>query len=238
MRKLIAAVLLSSAICGCGQTSPPSVPPQRAPERGEVQPQVTTEYAFVQEYVRVLGRIESIRRTAQGDGLDMAGCVRNMERFRIELDGDARVFAGMRLAREDDETRELLAGLLARDASSHALFGDACSQILRGPRPGVDLGNISAQMPRVTALIEAIENSLYEMSGQVFMTMLDRQRANSAGNVDRLVITGEERQSLLRMLDEEFDADTSNQNPDWVIRSAEDLKAELSRSEWKSADEP
>jgi hypothetical protein len=93
-------------------------------------------------------------------------------------------------------------------------------------------------MPRITALIEAIENSLYEMSTQVFMTMLDRQRVNSDGHVDRLVITNEERQSLLRMLDDEFGAVPPSQNRDWAILSADALKTELSRAAWKSSDDP
>ena len=116
---------------------------------------------------------------------------------------------------------------------------EICSTFLAAhgdPRPGVDYGQLSAEVPKLNAFLESADDKLAKAMALTVGGLLD-MRPNSKRSPDHLLITKEQRSRLLYSLNAEFGQKLDEKNQGSIVGVAFLLKKFLSDG-WKSADEP
>jgi hypothetical protein len=78
----------------------------------------------------------------------------------------------------------------------HQTMIDISSAFLAGPKPGVDYGKMATEMPKIRAVPESIDQTLFKVLRMVFATLID-QKPDSQNHLGRLVITKSERDELV-----------------------------------------
>jgi len=114
---------------------------------------------------------------------------------------------------------------------------DTASTLIAGPKPGVDYGQLAADMPKISASIEFIDESLFNAVPLVF-AMLIRPTPDKDNHMSRLVITTAERARLVSDLDAAFGGKMDAKDQNYGVSSASVLKSFLTQSGYKCTDEP
>src|ERR1700744_4288377 len=98
-------------------------------------------YEFVTIYIRTLSNLETVRDNAEKDmrveanSERLAGCVRNMESFRLELTGDISAMRAVHLTGQGNGVPQQFADFFEIKRSLYQRMGDYCAQMLAGPKP-------------------------------------------------------------------------------------------------------
>jgi hypothetical protein len=110
------------------------------------------------------------------------------------------------------------------------------SAFVGGPKPNVDYQEIAAEMPKVRAQLDYIDQTLFQSSPLVFGTLID-MKANSKNQADHLIITQAERQGLIDTINTEFGPAIDQKEQDYTVSGAAVIKAYLLK-DFKSSDDP
>lgn len=92
-------------------------------------------------------------------------------------------------------------------------------------------------MPKITANIEYLDHSLFELCPPVFAALID-QRPDKENHLSHLVISKAERDALVRELDLSFGKKMDQDNQNWGVSAASVLKNYLTKKDYKFADDP
>jgi hypothetical protein len=106
--------------------------------------------------------------------------------------------------------------------------------MVAGPKPGVDYGKIVANAPKITAAIEEIDKSLFQMTAMVFMSLID-MKADCQNRANHLLINKAQRDDLVQQIDDAFGANLDIDKR-YVVSSAWLMKKKF--QEFKCSDEP
>src|SRR5579872_5726420 len=140
-------------------------------------------YNFVSEYVRELAALEAIRDSAEKDlalsesdpSARMADCIRNGQRYQLELSSDISQLKQVKLGEPVDDLPSLIVRFYQQKLAQYRQMTDACSTIIAGPKPGVDYGKLAADMPKITANIDYLDQSLFKLCPLVFAALIDQR---------------------------------------------------------------
>lgn len=234
MRNLALAVIAASLLVSQVQ-SKKAVAKAKIPE--------TSHLVFVTEYIRELSAYEEIRSAAQEelkqdttDNDTLSTNVHSSTLFQLELGSEVRMLRGMHLNPPFDY---LIPGITKFDEQKIVLWrrlSDICSMLLEGPRPGVDYGKFLAEVPKVRANLDYIDQSLFEATPGVFATLIDL-KPDSKGHTSHLIITKSERQKLISDLNTDFGSKLDQKNQDYTVSAASVLRSYLLK-DFKCSDEP
>jgi hypothetical protein len=201
--------------------------------------------ALAQEFVReleVLYRLQETAKTelAEDDSpngklmtgirvgsrtvLEMADSINRLKMIS-NLDPKWAQFRDM--LKELDEDRILTVGELTRGAK----------MILAGPEPGVNYGKLAARAPELTAQIENTDKSFFTMAQAMFFALVDETRVGADGNVHHLLLTKNDRTSMVQLIDEVFGPTLEDKKASSIVSSAWAMKYGLTRPNYKAADE-
>jgi hypothetical protein len=110
--------------------------------------------------------------------------------------------------------------------------------LLSGPQPGANYGAMVARAPELTAHMEDIDKSIFEMSKAMFFALVDEGRQEVDGNLHHLLLTKTERTSMVQSIEKSFGPTLEDNNASHIVSAAWAIKYGLTRPHYRSADEP
>jgi hypothetical protein len=110
--------------------------------------------------------------------------------------------------------------------------------IMAGPEPGVNYGKLTARMPELTAGVEEIDKSIFDIAKAMFFALVDDARVGTDGNLHHLILTKKDRTSMVQLIDKIFGPATlEDKNSSHIVGAAWVIKYGLTRPHYKAADE-
>jgi hypothetical protein len=216
------------------------------PARATAQPAKpeTPHLEFVTEYIRELAAVEQIREAGEAennqdkkdDKLPFSGAVHISTLFELELGSQVKMLKGMRLKEPFDFLIPSITAFYERKIVLWQRMGEISSAFIGGPKDGVDYGKLAAEMPKIRAELDFIDQSLFEATPGVFATLIDT-KADSKGHANHLIITKEEKAGLISKLNDSFGAKLDQKDQNYTVSAASVLKGYLNK-DFKCSDEP
>jgi len=152
------------------------------------------------------------------------------------------------------EMRAMIAGFEQLEVSDHAkpfvrgladfyqqkielndALKEIASQMLGGPKPGVDYGKLMASSAEITATMDQIDEQIFKLANAFFAVMID-MRPDKEGHVSHLKITRAQRKELLGLIESRFGASLKDKARNWTVSGAWLMRANLQK-EFKTSDE-
>jgi len=212
-----------------------------------VAPQVkeTPPFEVAQEYVRELCEIWAVQQQADQEMVEdkaaedpaskaVMTTIRNANRVKLALKTNISMLKGMKIKRPGHEKT---LGLLISFYQAKIDLNDQLIQIATAfivPKKGVDYGKLAAQVPEITAKLEDVDKTLFQMSVLVFMSFID-MKEDSQNRANHLLITKEQRDRLVWDIDNGFRT-SLEKDKRYVVSSALLIKTKF--LEFKCSDEP
>lgn len=202
----------------------------------------TSKVAFVSEYISGLAALESIREAGEREfkqasgGAVFTSAIHTSTLMQLELGTRIRALSAMHLNAPFDFVIPSIAAFYEQKVALHQRLIDIASTFVGGPRDGVDVGKLAAEMPQVRARLDYVDDSLFKATPAVFLVLVD-QKPDSKNHTSHLVITKAERAELMETLTRLFGTKLDQKGQNYGISSASFLRDAL-RKEFKCADEP
>ena len=115
-------------------------------------------------------------------------------------------------------------------------ISDISSVFLAAPKPNVDYGKMAAQLPKIRAELENIDQTLFNsMSPLIFSTLIDL-KPDSQNHASHLIITKAERAKLIDELNGRFGSKLDAKDQNARVSAAKVLKGFL--IDHKCSDDP
>lgn len=206
----------------------------------------TPHYDVVAEYIRSLGAIHNIQKTAeiefqednQNDnpaiGKLMSG-IRSGTRFKLEYNDSIAALKEMKLDKPFETLLSTTIGLYKQKIDLHNELIKIVKAFLGEPKPGVDYSKMTARMPEITATLEYIDETIFKMMPLVFALLID-EKPDNEGHMSHLNISKEQKQKLIDNINGSFGESLDNEKKNWTVSSAALLKAYLLK-DYKCTDE-
>jgi hypothetical protein len=203
----------------------------------------TPHLVFVTEYIRELAAIENIRVLAEQEQKQSkeSEAVANGTHFstlmQLELRTQIRILKGMHLNGDPfDQLIPSLTESYEREIELHQKMIDIESEFIGGEKPGVDYGKLAAELPKIRAEMEYIEQAVFQATPAIFYTLVD-PRPDGKNHVSHLVITKAERDKLVNDLATDFGSKLDKKDQNYEVSAAQVLMTGLSAN-YKCSDEP
>jgi hypothetical protein len=203
---------------------------------------VSQRLEFVSAYLRSLSGAEEIRvqgvaeLSNESPEGNFSSCIHSTQLQMHEMADAANLAATFKFGGDSKDTPSLLVKYFATKGEMYNSLGNMCETMLEGPKPGVDYGKIAAAMPKLRADMEYCDKNLLPMTVLVFNVLI-RETPDRQGHMSRLIITRQQRDQLVRQINEGFKG-LNAKNANYVVSSAAILKDYLTRKGYKYADEP
>jgi hypothetical protein len=242
LARLLAVSAVAFAIQFSSCLAQTNVKPPRANTQ-LVKPE-TPHLEFVTEYIRELAAVERIRAEGEAENnqdkqdgkLPFAGAVHSSTLFELELRSQIKMLKGMRLKEPFDFLIPSITAFYEDKIVLWQRMGEISSAFIGGPKDGVDYSELAAEMPKIRAKLEYIDRTLFEATPTVFATLID-MKEDSKGHANHLIITKEEKATLISKLDDYFGAKLDQKDQNLTVSAASVLKAYLNK-DFKCSDEP
>jgi hypothetical protein len=206
----------------------------------------TPHLAFVSEYIRELSAYQEIREKGEQENAEaqkssnssdiFMSLIHNSTLFQLELQTDIAQLKSMRLNDPFNFLIPSITNFYGQKIKLWQRMSDLGTAFIGGPQPGVDYAQLGAEMPKIRADLDYIDQALFEAVPGIFATLIDA-KADSQGHTSHLIITKAERQDLIEKLDTDFGSKLDEKNQNYGVTAASVLKAYLLK-DFKSADEP
>lgn len=204
----------------------------------------TPHLEFVTEYIRELAEVERIRAAGEAennqdkrdDKLPFASGIHTSTLFELELGSQVRMLKGMRLNAPFDFLIPNITAFYERKIVLWRRMREISSAFIGGPKDGVDYSKLAAEVPQIRGELEFIDKSLFEAAQGVFATLIDIKE-DSKGHASHLIITKEQKATLISKLDDSFGAKMDQKDQNYTVSAASVLKAYLNK-DFKCSDEP
>jgi hypothetical protein len=109
--------------------------------------------------------------------------------------------------------------------------------MLSGPAPGVNYGEMTARAPELTAQVEQIDKSMFQMSQALFLALVDDGRVDADGNLHHLILNKKDRAGMVHTIDIAFGRSLDdNKNSTSIVSAAWAIKYGLTRPIYKAAE--
>lgn len=209
----------------------------------------TPHYDVVNEYIRSLGTIRNLQKVARKDiEVDtkaddpvtarlMSG-IRNSTRVKLELNYSIQILKGMKLNKPFDTLLPTTIEFYKNKIELYDELIKIATNLLSGPKPGVDYGKMAAIMPHITAQVEYIDESIFQLMPLVFALLID-MKPDSEGHMGHLNISTAQKQKLIDSINGYFGESLHAKDKHWTVSSAAVLRAYLLKDykctdEWKN----
>jgi hypothetical protein len=203
----------------------------------------TSHLQFVQEYIRELGEMERLRAAAQVEmkqtdtNVRIASGIHYSTRVQLALKADIAILSGMHLDPPIYEnTIQQLATLYGEKIDVNERMIQNETTFLSGPQPGVDYGALGAEMPKLRAQLESIDETFMTVGVLAFAMLID-VKEDKEGHTSHLIITRAERQQLLEQLHSAFGAKLQLKEPGYIVGAAGVVSDGLHKG-FKCSDDP
>jgi len=203
----------------------------------------TSHLAFVTEYIRELSANENTRADAERElnasnssRGKLSSSIHAHTLIQLELQSQIYKLKSMHLDPPFDHLIPTIITLYERKMDLFQTIIDISSTMLAGPRPGVDYGKLAAEVPKIRALLDHNDHTLFLSTPLIFATLID-QKPDSKNHLSHLIITKKEREKLIDDLTAAFGKKLEQKNQKYAVSSASVLKAYLSKG-YKCSDEP
>ena len=138
-----------------------------APLRGSAENVQTDPFLFVQQYIRDIGATERLRAQAAKELADaganpLAAMIHSGTRMSIELRSEALELNNMRLPPPTENVPAQFAQLLEQKAELDEAMVDIAEKMMSGPQPGVDYGKLAARAPKLRAIQDGTDETLFK----------------------------------------------------------------------------
>jgi hypothetical protein len=235
---VVACAIQSSLFC-FAQTN---TKPARATAR-PVKPE-TPHLEFVTEYIRELAAVERIRAEGEAESnqdtkdgkLPFSSAVHTCTLFELELGSRVEMLNGMRLNAPFDFLVPSIADLYEQKIALWRRMREITGSFIGSPKEGVDYDKLAAEVPQIRAKLDFIDQTLFQATPGVFGTLID-MKADSKGHTSHLIITKEQKTTLISKLDDSFGAKLDEKGQNYTVSAASVLKAYLNK-DFKCSDEP
>jgi hypothetical protein len=187
------------------------------------------------ERIRAEGEKENDQDT-KDDKLPFFGAVHTCTLFELELSSQVTMLKSMRLNAPVDDLIPIITGFYERKILLWRRMREIAGAFIGAPKPGIDYDKLAAEMPQIRAQLEFIDQSLFQVTPMVFMTLID-MKPDSKGHASHLIITKEEKEQLLSKIDTSFGEKLEKKDQNYIVSSAKVLKDYLNK-DFKCADEP
>lgn len=202
----------------------------------------TSPFQLVQTFIRHIGAFEEDRTQAMkdmaADKTDFASCVRNNTTFQMDLRSAISFYRSARLSKNNlvADFPPMVADVLEQKIKIIDNLTRACQSFMV-PDPKVDYNELARNAPKLTAMSEYTDKTLFPASAGIFASLIS-QRPDSKNHLSHLVITRAQRDELLSDLTSHFGEKLTmagGQIP-YLIAIAQLYRDKL--NEYKCADEP
>ena len=113
---------------------------------------------------------------------------------------------------------------------------DLADKMMSGPQPGVDYGKLAATAPKLRAMLEDTDETLFKATPLVFATLIS-EIPDAKRHANRLVISKAVRIKLIHDLELEFGDLLQSKNQNYIVAAASVLLGYLQDNGFKCADE-
>jgi len=206
----------------------------------------TPHYDVVVEYIRSLGAIHNIQKTAdiefqednQSDNPAIAKImsgIRSSTRIKLELNTSIAALQRINLKKPFETLLPTTIELYKQKINLHNEMVKISKTFIDGPKPGVDYSKMTARMPEITASVEYIDETIFQMIPLVFALLID-EKPDSEGHMSHLNIAKAQRQKLIDNINGWFGESLDKEKKNWTVSSAALLKSYLLK-DYKCTDE-
>jgi len=201
----------------------------------------TPPFLFVSTYVQHLAvneriRLQNEREFAVKGSDPLENAIRGSTRSIMQLRAQIGMLGSFHLSSEHSPIQNII-DFDERKIELLQRISDTASTMIAGPKPGVDYGQLAAEMPKISASIEFVDESLFKVTPLVF-AMLIRPTPDKDNHMSRLVITTDEKARLVHDLDAAFGKKMDAEDQNYVVSSASVLKFYLTKKGYQCTDEP
>jgi len=207
--------------------------------------QKTARIALVQEFVRELEVLYRLQETAKKEFTEdsstsgkLMTSIRVGTRTLFEMNESINRLNMIKVDGRWAEFKDLLKRLHQQRMVLVEEMNQIGKTFMAGPEPGVNYGKLTARMPEITAAVEEIDKSIFDMAKVMFFALVDDARVGTDGNLYHLILTKKERTSMVQLIDKIFGPTTlEDQNSTRIVAAAWVIKYGLTRPHYKAADE-
>lgn len=231
---LRAALLLTVMGCVCF-TAAQSQP------FNEKNPRVQLASEFVRE-LEVLYQLQETAKKELAEDNSSSGKlvtgIRVGTRTVLEMNESIHRLDGIAVDGQWAEFRDLLKQLDSERIRIFQEMNQMAKAMMSGPKPGVDYGAMVAHAPELTAEVEQVDKSMFNMAQAMFFALVDEQRLGPDGKLHHLLLTTKERAGMIQLIDKVWGQSLEDKNASSIVSAAWAIKYGLTRPIYKSADEP
>jgi hypothetical protein len=203
----------------------------------------TPHLEFFTEYIRELAANEHARAAAAQELMaastlndKLLDGIHGSTVIQLELRAQMQMLKGMRLDSPFETLVPNIIEFYQQKIVLHQTMIDISSSVLDGPKPTVDYGKMTSEMPKIRASLDEIDHALFEATPMIFATLID-PKPDSLNHLSHLVITKSERDKLVSAITTTFGEKLDQNTQNYIVSSASVLKAYLLKG-YKCADEP
>jgi hypothetical protein len=197
------------------------------------------------EFVRELEVIYRLQETGKkelaednsGSGKLTTG-IRVGARTMIEMNESIGRLDGIAVDGQWAKFRDMLKELDSERARVFRELNQMTKAMMSGPKPGVNYGAMAAHAPELTAELEQVDKSMFNMAKAMFFAVVDDKRLGPDGKLYHLLLTKKERADMVHLIDDVFGPKLEEKNPPYIVGAAWALKFGLTQPTYKAADEP
>jgi hypothetical protein len=207
--------------------------------------QKTARIALVQEFVRELEVLYRLQETAKKEfAEDSSASGKIMTSIRVgtrtlfEMNDSINRLSMINVDGTWAEFRDMLKQLHQERIALVQEMNQIGKALLSGPEPGVNYGKLTARAPELTAQVEQIDKSIFNMAQALFFALVDDARVGADGKLHHLILTKKDRTSMVQLIDKMFGPTTlEDKNSSRIVAAAWVIKYGLTRPNYKAADE-
>jgi hypothetical protein len=219
---------------------------QARAERSPGAAEKTARIALVREFVRemeVLYRLQETAKKEFAEDSSTAGKlttgIRVGTRTLFEMQENVSRLHMIGLDTRWGEFRDLLNSFHNQRMLAVQEMNQMSKAMLSGPAPDVNYGAMAARAPELTAQVEQIDKSMFQMSQPLFLALVDEGRVEADGNLHHLILSKKDRAGMVHTIDTAFGRSLDDdKNATSIVNAAWAIKYGLTRPIYKAADEP
>jgi hypothetical protein len=167
----------------------------------------------------------------------MGTCIHGSTALQIELGAEIAMLKDMHFDAPYDQLVPTIIDVYRKNIDLHQRMIDICTAMIAGEKPGVDYGQMVADMAKIRAFSDSMDKTLFQAAALSTFLLVD-QRSDSKDHLNHLITTRAERSELLRHLDAHFGQKLEDKNANYLVSSGALLKYFLTEKGYRCADEP
>jgi hypothetical protein len=208
----------------------------------------TSHLDFVTEYIRELAANERVREAASQElstdatsNERLLKAIHGSTAIQLELRSQIGMLSGMHLNPPFDTLVPSIIAFYRQKIALHQYLIDIStvfvSSMTSGPKPDVDYGKMTAEVPKLRAQLDEVDHALFEATPLVFATLID-QRPDRQNHLSHLIVTRAQRDKLIGDLTTAFRQKMEQHEQNYTVSAASVLYGYLAKKGYKCADDP